>query len=352
MEGRALLRIPERFRPITGAELAFQTRAGRARRKWLVWLGKLVYLAALGVCLIAYLGEFIGSLTWRDTTRIHETVESVMPFALIVTAVMYLLLVLEALARGANTIVREKETNNWEMLVLTGVDARRIVRGKWWAALRVSWPAWLRLLPLRAGLSVFIGAELSRVTSAYMATFAPGQTVIPPHPVSILLVPVLLLVFSFAALALASALGVLASSAAKRPVVALSAALALHIGLIVAVVLSTQFLQYLLYAGNAFITPARIVASGVLSTLQVSWVDNATLFAATLTTYHLVPHEMVAELSRDIFVALNEPRRLQLLSYAISLPLLLGMYAGLTWIALRLAERFAIRAGALARQVR
>ena len=144
----------------------------------------------------------------------------------------------------------------------------------------------------------------------------------------------------------------LASSAAKRPVVALSAALALHIGLIVAVVLSTQFLQYLLYAGNAFITPARIVASGVLSTLQVSWVDNATLFAATLTTYHLVPHEMVAELSRDIFVALNEPRRLQLLSYAISLPLLLGMYAGLTWIALRLAERFAIRAGALARQVR
>ncbi|NWF71104.1 MAG: hypothetical protein HXY40_18630 [Chloroflexi bacterium] len=60
-------------------------------------------------------------------------------------------------------VARDKQSSVvWEMVVLTGVDARTYVRAKWWALLRVILPGMWRPALIRAGGLAFVVGELSR----------------------------------------------------------------------------------------------------------------------------------------------------------------------------------------------
>jgi hypothetical protein len=49
---------------------------------------------------------------------------------------LYLVVILITLGLSANSVAREKLNRTWDVLLLTNVDAREMVRGKWWASLK------------------------------------------------------------------------------------------------------------------------------------------------------------------------------------------------------------------------
>ncbi len=46
------------------------------------------------------------------------------------------ILLLQSLSLSVNSLVREHTGQTWDALILTGVDARRVARGKWQAVVR------------------------------------------------------------------------------------------------------------------------------------------------------------------------------------------------------------------------
>ena len=59
---------------------------------------------------------------------------------------------LVALALASNAVVREHQNNTWDLLLLTGLSARRFVLGKWWASVLVLRRDFISVTILRAGL--------------------------------------------------------------------------------------------------------------------------------------------------------------------------------------------------------
>src|SRR3954470_16668025 len=111
------------------------------------WLGPLL--------LILMLGGTIYSLNWLDFPTREVGIYMIW---IVNTAVT-----IRALAAGSNAISREHVGQTWDALVLTGVSARKILFGKWTAALRRVAPWMLALGAIRlVMLPVFIMALVNR----------------------------------------------------------------------------------------------------------------------------------------------------------------------------------------------
>jgi hypothetical protein len=54
---------------------------------------------------------------------------------------------------AAYSVTREQRTVGWDVLVVSGIDERRIVWGKWWAIVRELWPHYLLLALPRIGIA-------------------------------------------------------------------------------------------------------------------------------------------------------------------------------------------------------
>jgi len=52
----------------------------------------------------------------------------------------HFVVVLQTLFFAIHTLHRENQAESWDVLVLTGISARQLVFGKWWAVLRITWP--------------------------------------------------------------------------------------------------------------------------------------------------------------------------------------------------------------------
>src|SRR5258706_16209119 len=105
--------------PIVWQELRHQQRSS-LRFVHFRWLGPLLLVLMVGA--VAY------SLNWAD----FETRE----LAIYMMWIVNVAVCIRALAAGANAISREHVGLTWDSLVLTGVSARRILFGKWQAALQ------------------------------------------------------------------------------------------------------------------------------------------------------------------------------------------------------------------------
>lgn len=73
---------------------------------------------------------------------------------------LYLVVILITLGLSANSINREKVKRTWEVLLLTNVDARQLVWGKWWASMCALWGDHLMVAILRLGLVGLLVAQL------------------------------------------------------------------------------------------------------------------------------------------------------------------------------------------------
>ncbi len=267
--------------PIAQAEIAYQQRTGRERRWWR-WLVRGVTLLAVALALILYGGELAGVLLQRDPTPITSTLGVGVVLLLIFTTALHFLLLFRALALGANSITREAQGNTWELLVLTGLDARQIVLGKWWATVRRLWRAYALLALLRASAAVWMSASSTRlimVVSASGGFVVGGAEFQPPTVAHLLAAGLIVAALTMANLIFTAACGVLASSEARSGAWALARALGSRVVLLVAA--SSVLLVLTIMLWNSPLTLLAELITRVASTL----LDNGLTLASELIAY-------------------------------------------------------------------
>ncbi len=147
--------------PIERQEMKHQQRSAPAlvNGGWL--LGLLALSGAAGVIM----------LTLRDVTSPTREL------GILLVWILHALTGARAIAAGANAISREHTGQTWIPLVLTGVSARKILLGKWMAAMSQVAPWMLALGVLRlVMLPVFLLAFLNRFAWRTMYRTGPSST--------------------------------------------------------------------------------------------------------------------------------------------------------------------------------
>ena len=212
---------------ISRAELSYQARSRKKLSPWRRWVNSAVMWLALAIALVEYIGLWGASLLQRDPAALTHALNP-LPTLLVLFAFFYhFYLMFQTIALTANSIAREKEAQTWEMLVLTGINARQIVRGKWWASIQRQLPAYLRLGMLRAGAMAALAIGLSSLYN-YSGGYYARQLQLP-HPITVVVVGIFGVALPVANLALSAACGVMGSAASKRSTFAIARGFAIQI---------------------------------------------------------------------------------------------------------------------------
>lgn len=173
--------------PVARAELKHQsdvmenTRAGIV---W-IWLAYILLYPAIAISIGIFLGALLNYITPFTLIPGDQglTILTAATTHLIgMNAALYMVVTLVTLGLAAQSITREKQGKTWDMLLLTGVDARQIIYGKWWATVRVMWKDHALLYLLRLGMI----AWLVQVTNQEFF-FRPGFLSIQPHMLFLIL---------------------------------------------------------------------------------------------------------------------------------------------------------------------
>jgi hypothetical protein len=95
-------------------------------------------------------------------------------------------------------VIARDKTNQlaWELIVLTGVDARSYVRAKWWTITKMLAPQFLPTAIIRASLIAFLVGEISRAGAWSQLAFRGGFLDSPTVP-DILLIGVLTVLMTY-----------------------------------------------------------------------------------------------------------------------------------------------------------
>lgn len=220
---------------VAQTELAYQRRSSHTQRRWRHRLGRVTIIAVLLVSMILLWGEVAGALLQRDAGPIGDRLGIIAWAAAVYVLVFHFTTMLRTLGLAANSLARERQNNTWEMLVLTGIDAREIVYGKWSATVRNQWRQYVLLGVLRAGMAVWLGAYSSReILNLLLGGYIYGSyysdiQVVLPSPLKILVGAALVFVLTLASLPFTAACGVLASAQVKRSALALGRAMGIRI---------------------------------------------------------------------------------------------------------------------------
>jgi hypothetical protein len=333
------LNLPTFFpdNPVLAAEQMYQERSAHPQRRWSYWLYRLVFYAGLLLSLVLFGGLLAGSLTGRDPTPIFDLLNRpaygiVLGFLVAALPLWQLGLLLKTLQLSANSVAREKEAQTWELLVLSGINARRIVRGKWWATVQQRWPAYARLGLLRLGAVTLTGYSSVRFSYWYA-----DDSMHLPHPASILLGGVAVFALTVIGLGFTAACGVLGSTLSRRGTtgvllgIANQIVLSLGPGLLAGLLLFVVLRGQVLYQSDLY---SIILGTGV------TLVDNGSILASSLMS-------VWSPISQAGLINSNAPASAIAAELLLVPVLSLLAYGLLTWLALRLAERRAVSQMAL-----
>jgi hypothetical protein len=327
--------------PIAQAEFNHQNRAApRRKRRWMNWLDRgfkvLVYgtafvlLAYQIFVLLALASGRGGSIRADDLPDWFRALTAV---SVIAAVIIHFRRMLQTLALSANSIARERNANNWDMLVLTGIDARKIVLGKWWATVRHMARPYVMLGVLRTLLIVWYGAATNPGyygNAAYAIYNDPNNIgIILQMLLQYVLAGTAVFILTMANLLFTAACGVSAFN--KRSGIALARAIGTRLLLVIGFVVLTAALARLwLYYSYPNILLSMIVMG--LFTIF----DNGVVIGTELATYSFNNYYAYGANTDPVF--------------AIYLPaaiLTLFIYALLTFLLLRFAQWQAVRQGAL-----
>lgn len=177
--------------PILVAEARHQwfiIEKSRSGRGWIA-LAVLMLLPALLASLIYFVGGLLG---WKALPAFpavgQSALETGLAVAMLLMLVMnislYVVVILITLGLSANSVSREKTGRTWETLVLTNIDAGRVVLGKWWASLQALWGDHVMIFLLRLGLVAWLVLALNTATNWALAPapfgLSPNFGYIPP----------------------------------------------------------------------------------------------------------------------------------------------------------------------------
>ncbi len=306
------IQAPARHRdPIIQAEIAHVSRRADQRRRpaavtLYVTFGVSVVLTVL-LGLIPKSGSQM-TATMRDTYVLLTNVLTVVNLALLAVAfVGQIILSGQALLLGSDTIAREKQSDTWEPLLLTGRDAGQLVMSKWRAIQLYLFQRYWPMILLRGGALLWFGLTAGRGGLSYDR----------PDALSLLLAPLIVVSATALDLLLAVTIGVAASSAIRRGL-AYPAALSLFAACLIpfiAVYLAVIALSYSLDLSYGSIARAPLV--------MMAWpVDGAEMLGLSL----LRPVDAREWVILCVFIAAN------LVVFAM-------LVGGLLWLARRLAGR-------------
>src|SRR5262249_42523483 len=143
-----------------------------------------VYLLALGTGIVYFSAEIIGLLTGNDTWLLYigspilQTLQVVM---VTVTIGSQLAVMARTLIAASSTIVRERQSAAWDVLVLTGLTPRHLVFAKWWAVFRWMLPMYFWVGLLRFCMGVWAGVYLSHHFLGGFSSLNSGYNLYPPQ---------------------------------------------------------------------------------------------------------------------------------------------------------------------------
>jgi hypothetical protein len=236
--------------PILRAEL-YHYQRGQTKRRWRWWhipwqLLTLISNLSVIVALIAALVSFEIDATQELLTTILSIVLLAPGFVLIpVTIVMHFRLILQTLTVASDSIAREKRSGTWDIMLLTGIDSRRLILGKWWAILRSLARPYAYLAFLRVGTIIYITLVSNRIT--YYQSFGLIPHYQPLNVLTDFLAPILLIaLMTFVNAGFTSAIGVYTSLLSKRGSVGMAVAVAIRVGVLVptAIIIAWMSWQY------------------------------------------------------------------------------------------------------------
>ncbi|GAB4511505.1 MAG: hypothetical protein OHK0046_09680 [Anaerolineae bacterium] len=132
----------------------------------------------------------------------HGNLARIGGFALLTMNIaLYLVVLLITLGLASNSITREHRSKNWDILLLTNVNARQLVWGKWWASLQALWGDHVIVALLRLGL---VGA----VIAFHENRLPPGVLGLSPELTHLISITAIMLVFTLLDAAFSTAMGV------------------------------------------------------------------------------------------------------------------------------------------------
>lgn len=324
--------------PISQAELAYLERQPQGRRWWrlLEW-GMFI----LGIILLV--SQSLRNVI-QSNARFVDNALGLLPGVFIAYVVLrHFSLMFQTLSLSANSIAREKQAMTWDMLVITGVDARQFVYGKWLAIVQRQLSAYVLLALLRAQALLIWSEYLSR--DNYRATYRADDLnltrIIPPLPQNVLLAVGIIMFLTLINLFFTAAFGVLASSQSKRPVMALLRAVITRLLVPVLFVLAVRQLLLTIYIPLHFELLPKAVHFMVNNT-ALTLIDNgATLIWPLVATQYLMKSDLIMN-SLPYSVG-SDPVLLTLGSGLLALV----YYTALIFILFRWTQRRLIRSGIL-----
>jgi hypothetical protein len=324
--------------PVVQAELNHQDRAvPRHKRRWLRWLGWIITiltyatafgLLALEIVYLAVLSSGVRSLDYSNMTPVWF--RALIVISVFAAALMHFHRMFQTLSLSANSIARERNANNWDMLVLTGIDAHKIVLGKWWATVRHMWRPYVRLGILRAIWIVSIGADTNRSYYSYAAYGSyrdgSGNGVILPMLLQFIITGVLIFTLTMVNLCFTAACGVSAFN--RRGGIALARAIGTRLFLVIGLGL-LGFLLLRLWLDSNY--SSMVI---VLSLLTIF--DNGVIIGSQIATYNFYGYNSYGGSINPVFGVYLPAALISLLIYTL-----------LTVLLLRLAQWQAVRNSAI-----
>jgi hypothetical protein len=324
--------------PITRAELNYQGQPipRRRWRRWLGWIGRAFTIFAYVLAFFVLVSEVVMALSSLNVSRGLEGeflfVESIGVLNLIplsVVVMMHFSLMIQTLSRSANSVARERQANNWDMLVLTGIDAGQIVWGKWWATVQHLWRSYLRLGLFRTTIIIGYGLYVTRPYYFYNSSqnYNRPDVIAPTLPHFIVAV-FFICTLTFANLFFTAACGVSAFN--KRSSIAMARAIGTRLLILIGIGMITAFMGWLLFRGSYDFNIIQQIGLRALATLF----DNGVIMGGEAVTYQY------SFSGNSYFPEFN----------TLWLPgafVALAVYALLTFLLLRFARWQAIRLNAL-----
>jgi hypothetical protein len=184
--------------PLVSAELKYWARAQPATRGWKRYLNLLLGWWTLLVSLLLFISEFVRALLGSDLNIVPYQLRWLMGIYALLAFVFYSTPWNRAQRLALRMIGRDKsKAHNWELIVLTGVDARTYVMAKWWVLVRTTFPTLLYAGLVRAGAVTFLVAEFTRSMSATVIRYSSSYSVFPPSAGDILMLGLLSVLLTF-----------------------------------------------------------------------------------------------------------------------------------------------------------
>ncbi len=272
--------------PIARAERAHQRRLFRRGRFVLASYGACIGALA-AISLARFFETPIGRLLALPSEQISAAVQTAEALVMLMTSflvlIAHLLIVSFALQTASAAVAREKRARTWESLLLTTIDARQIVLGKWWATVQTTFHLYGWLLVWRGAVGLWLVATTQDAPA--IALFGAG----------------LLVAYPFFNMGVAAALGILASTVARKEGTAQRLAVGLHFSMIAGGVLAAL--------GLIALSPlnASTLWAAALSLASFAPLDGGLLLFNQMlnTSAFLLPGPAVYALSAILFTAVG-----------------------------------------------